>query len=105
MERDFDTYKKYESARRESDLKDFDTTKAKTIKDAEAIEDPKSREAMLRIANKPTFQFSKQGLLQYGKCLNPEGHKFNKQVCFIPAICQLDTQECFVHRKDAKETK
>jgi hypothetical protein len=33
--------------------------------------------------------------INYGKC-----SKFNKEVSFIPNHCQLDTQECFKHRKD-----
>ena len=32
--------------------------------------------------------------LGFGKCT-----KFNKQVSFVPNTLQLDTQECFVHRK------
>lgn len=31
----------------------------------------------------------------YGNCT-----KFNKPVSFIPGICQIDTQQCFKHRKD-----
>jgi len=33
--------------------------------------------------------------INYGHCL-----KFDKHVTFIPATCQLDTQECFEHRKN-----
>lgn len=32
---------------------------------------------------------------QYGDCL-----KFNRPVSFIPNTCQIETQICFVHRKD-----
>lgn len=38
------------------------------------------------------------GKLSYGDCL-----KFVKPVSFIPNVCQLETQECFVHRKDLKQ--
>lgn len=31
----------------------------------------------------------------YGHC-----KKFDKAVSFIPNTCQLDTQECFEHRRD-----
>jgi hypothetical protein len=31
----------------------------------------------------------------YGHC-----SKFDKPVSFSPGVCQIDTQECFVHRKD-----
>lgn len=33
--------------------------------------------------------------INYGNC-----NKFNKPVTFIPATCQIDTQNCFIHRKD-----
>jgi hypothetical protein len=32
--------------------------------------------------------------LQFGDC-----SKFNKPVSFIPNVCQLETQDCFQHRK------
>lgn len=38
--------------------------------------------------------YNPQQLIQYGTC-----HKFNKPVSFIPNVCQLDTQECFEHRR------
>ena len=31
----------------------------------------------------------------YGHC-----NKFDKEVMFTPGLCSLDTQECFVHRRD-----
>ena len=33
--------------------------------------------------------------INYGYCKN-----LNKDVSFIPNICQLETQNCFKHRKD-----
>lgn len=33
--------------------------------------------------------------INYGHC-----EQFNKLVSFIPATCQIETQECFKHRKD-----
>lgn len=32
--------------------------------------------------------------INYGHCT-----KFDKPVSFIPAVCQIDTQHCFEHRK------
>ncbi len=32
--------------------------------------------------------------IHYGDC-----KKFDKKVSFIPNICQLETQECFIHRR------
>ncbi len=41
------------------------------------------------------FEFdSSVASIQYGNC-----SKFNKPVSFIPNICQLETQECFEHRR------
>ncbi len=37
----------------------------------------------------------KAAKINYGHCL-----KFDKPVSFIPAICQLETQSCFVHRSE-----
>lgn len=49
-------------------------------------------------ANKMKFQFDKKEVsIQYGKCI-----KFNKDVTFIPGICQLNTRECFMHRDNFK---
>lgn len=35
--------------------------------------------------------------INYGHCTI-----FNEDVNFIPGICQLETQKCFVHRRDEK---
>lgn len=32
--------------------------------------------------------------INYGRCEN-----LNKDVSFIPNICQLETQDCFIHRR------
>lgn len=46
--------------------------------------------------NRKEFQFDKSAAsINYGNCT-----KFNKPVSFIPDTCQIDTQECFKHRKD-----
>ena len=33
--------------------------------------------------------------INYGHCL-----RFDKSVSFIPATCQIETQNCFTHRKN-----
>lgn len=43
--------------------------------------------------NKP-FQFKGGAMVGYGNCT-----KFNKEVSFIPNVCQIETQNCFEHRK------
>jgi hypothetical protein len=47
--------------------------------------------------NKHKQSYSGTGLmdkLNFGKCT-----KFSKSVSFIPNTCQLETQDCFEHRK------
>jgi hypothetical protein len=39
--------------------------------------------------------YDKFSRINYGRCT-----KLNKDVSFIPNVCQIETQECFVHRKD-----
>jgi hypothetical protein len=40
------------------------------------------------IVTRPSYR------INYGNCT-----KFNKPVSFIPNHCQLETQNCFIHRK------
>lgn len=39
----------------------------------------------------------KECMINYGFC-----NSFKKDVSFIPNTCQIDTQNCFKHRKDAE---
>lgn len=48
---------------------------------------------MTRDLNRPPAK-GNAAKINYGTC-----EKFNKPVTFIPGICQLETQECFVHRR------
>ena len=53
-------------------------------------------EYLIKESKKKTFQFNKnEVVIQFGNCV-----KFNKDVSFIPNTCQLETQDCFTHRKD-----
>lgn len=53
---------------------------------------------ILKEMNKMKFQFDKSTCsINYGNCT-----KFNKEVSFIPNILQVDTQDCFKHRRDGK---
>jgi len=46
-------------------------------------------------AKKMKYQFDKKKVaINYGHC-----DKLNKLVSFIPNVCQLDTQDCFVNRR------
>lgn len=102
MVRDSEKYKYWLEQRRIEQLSNFTKEKEKSIADAKQniIEakndnDRKACEGLLRVANKLQFQFSKEGAISYGHCT-----KFDKSVSFIPAVCQLDTQECFEHRRN-----
>lgn len=95
MYRDLDKWQINHDIRKADALIEFEIDKAKAIADAEAVEDPENRRGMLRVANKMKFQFDKSKLMGYGKC-----SKFGRSVTFLPNICQLETQNCFVHRKD-----
>ena len=47
-------------------------------------------------ADKMRFQFDKkEASINYGDC-----SKLDKKVSFIPNTCQLETQECFTHRRE-----
>jgi len=51
----------------------------------------------LEMLNKHKKTFAGTGImdkLNFGTCT-----KFNKSVTFIPNTCQLETQQCFEHRK------
>jgi hypothetical protein len=95
MKRDIDKYKIWYDWHRERELEEFEGAKAKAIAEAEAIEDESNRRGMLYKANKMRFFFQKDKLINYGFCV-----KFKKAVSFLPDTCRIETQHCFVHRKD-----
>ncbi len=64
------------------------------IKDADKKIEKATNKITLKEADTFTWQPSTP-TIQYGVCC-----KFQKQVTFIANTCQLDTQDCFVHRKD-----
>lgn len=96
MERDIERFNKSVAWHTAMALEDFTRRKEKAIADASNVLPEHGREGMLRVAHKMKFQFSKDGLIAYGTCL-----KLNKPVTFIVGVCQLETQHCFVHRKDS----
>lgn len=95
MVRDFETYDKWAEFHKELQYEDFWRKKVAAEQHARELDS----QTLINKALKMTFQFDKSKLLQYGHC-----HKFNKPVSFIPDTCQLETQECFVHRNSAKFT-
>ena len=94
MVRDFDKTNYWKEKRRGSQLIEFEKEKEKAIEDALKVSIEDGRDGMIRRANKMTFQFNQKGIISYGNC-----SKFNKSISFIPTLCQLETQECFEHRK------
>ena len=95
MIRDFDEYNKWEEWNRKIQLKEFNIKKANAFMIANDCKDLKGKETLLNFANKMVFIFDKSGNLSYGNC-----EKFQIKVSFIPNVCQIETQECFKHRKD-----
>jgi len=56
---------------------------------------PDKTKVLMSQVDKMKFQFDRKVVaIHYGYC-----DKFKKPVSFIPNICQLDTQECFLHRR------
>lgn len=52
----------------------------------------------LAAIQKETFHFQGDRTpIQYGTC-----SKFSKEITFIPVTCQIETQDCFEHRKKQK---
>ena len=53
------------------------------------------RDLLMEEAGKMKFQFDKStAMINFGQC-----SEFDKPVTFIPNVCQLDTQQCFEHRR------
>lgn len=93
--RDADEWQRWADKKYADDEESFDKAKAKALADAHAVVDEGSRKGMVRVAEKMRFVFDKSQLFGYGKCA-----RFNKAVSFIPNTCQIETQHCFVHRKE-----
>lgn len=94
MERDIEKYNHWAKWHENLDFIEFEKSKQKAMAEALSITDLKNREGMLRVAEKMKFQFDKKGLINYGACT-----KLNKNVSFLPNICQPDTQLCFENRR------
>lgn len=75
----------------------FNNRKERTIQKAHEliVRNPRKGQQSLKDADKMTF--TPPGLSNpnmYGTCA-----KFEKEITFLPGILQLDTQQCFEHRK------
>lgn len=69
------------------------TKHREVIKDADRKIDKQKNKLKLLLAEKYGYQGSKAPV-QYGVCC-----KFNKQITFIANTLQLETQDCFEHRR------
>lgn len=76
----------------------FDYRKGRAISEATNLiqRKPEKGQVALKAANNLKHVYAGQSFpLSYGHC-----NKLLKDVSFIPNLLQLETQECFVHRKD-----
>lgn len=96
MVRDFEKKKKWEEFHRKLQFAEFEISKALKIKEAEG--NIPRNDWLIEKAKKLQFQFDKTGLINYGGC-----DKLKKPVTFIPDNCQLETQDCFKHRRSLTE--
>ena len=63
----------------------------------EAEDAMKKHDNLIKEADDMRFQFDrKEAMINYGNCKKFDG----KPVSLLPNTCQLETQECFKHRKD-----
>ncbi len=100
MVRDMDKFKQSQADHNRWQLDYFNTIRNKLIDKAifyKKIKNDLERwDALLTEAENMKFMFNKStAMINYGYC-----NKLNKSVTFIPNQCQLETQECFKHRKD-----
>ncbi len=96
--RDIDKFKANAVIDNENQLFLFENRKAKMIERAKIQMNfnKEKGEKQLQAAHDLKYQYQGQQCpILYGIC-----SKLHKAITFIANICQLDTQTCFVHRKD-----
>lgn len=98
MERDLAKYKESLQLHQTWQFSAFELKKKRLIEKSEEWarkEEYDKAKSLFQEAESMKFVFDKSySLINYGYC-----QKFNKSVSFIPNTCQLETQECFVHRR------
>lgn len=99
MQRDVERFKESLSTHLQWGLNHFYTVKNNLLKKADNWNKrgfPKKAAPLTIEANKMKFQFDKKEVaIHYGNC-----KKRNEPVSFIPNILQLETRECFSHRRE-----
>ncbi len=98
MTRDVARFKASQQTHLEWQQKEYEQRKKKLIQSALEFrrknELEKYNDILVQV-DKMKFQFDKsEASIQFGQC-----DKFIKQVSFIPNHCQIETQQCFKHRK------
>jgi hypothetical protein len=99
MVRDIQRYNRSLEDHHRWQLDYFNTLKNNLIKKAKEWRDRwndlEKYDTVHKMADKMRFQFDRnEAMINYGQC-----SKFNKPVSFIPNTCQLETQNCFEHRR------
>lgn len=97
MKRDLEAYNKAQQIARAGELWLFENRKERLLEKAKKKREdgqPDKAEQLEKQVAAMKFQYS-AGMASYGHC-----QKFDKPVTFIPGICQIETQKCFIHRKD-----
>lgn len=101
MVRDMEKFKESLERHHKWQLDYFNVCKQKVIEKAKQVKnvyyDLETWDDLLTKAENMKFQFDKaECKINFGRCT-----KFDKEVTFIPGDCQIETQQCFKHRKDA----
>lgn len=110
MIRNFSKLKESKEKRDKWQFSTFEAAKDSILRDATAYdkqskdsEDADNKEKfkakannLRKIVSKMKYQFNNDSKLAFGDC-----DKLDKPVTFLPDILQLDTQECFKHRRDS----
>lgn len=103
MQRNLERFKESKELHFKWQLEEFERNKKKVIDKANwyrlKFNDLENWNSLLNVAEKMKFQFDiKEVSINYGNCT-----KLNKEVSFLPNTCQLDTQDCFKHRREDNE--
>lgn len=98
FERDIEAWNRSNGFHLRYQIRLYRTYKAQLTKRAEEHRENGDYDKALQVEkfrDSLRFQFSYESGLVFGKC-----GRFNKDISFIPNVCQLETQGCFEHRID-----
>jgi len=99
MVRDFEKHKKSTELHYKWQFDYFNSNKNKLldkVKEWRAKGDFEKADTLAEEVKKMRFQFDKSTVaINYGRCT-----RFDKDVSFIPSVCQIETQGCFKHRRE-----